>query len=222
MATHCSILAWRIPWTEEPVGLRVRHDWANGTHWHCPSLPKPHPLFCLSPSCLSLGFLLFFSPSSLQPWNTEFLLLDTSPFPFLTLHPSLTPIRLVPIPHFCRGAVVNPGWRFFSLAVLTFCVLAQSCSRVWLFATPWTVACQAPLSMRVSRQEYWSGLLSPPPRELPDSGLEAVSPMAFALAGGFFTNEPPGEPTGTRQFFAVGSCPVHCKTFSSSPPATTC
>ena len=41
------------------------------------------------------------------------------------------------------------------------CALQLSC--VWLFATPWTVACQAPLSMESSRQEYWSGLPSPPP-----------------------------------------------------------
>ena len=59
------------------------------------------------------------------------------------------------------------------------------------FATPWTVACQAPLSMEFSRQEYWSGLPFPPPGDLPDLGIELVSP---ALAGGFFTTEPPGKP----------------------------
>ena len=56
--------------------------------------------------------------------------------------------------------------------------------------TPWTVACQAPLSMGFSRQEYWSGLPCPPPGDLPDPGIEPVTP---ALAGGFFTNEPPGK-----------------------------
>ena len=48
-------------------------------------------------------------------------------------------------------------------------------SRVQLFATPWTVAYQAPLSMGFSRQEYWSGLPFPSP-DLPDSGIEPGSP----------------------------------------------
>ena len=60
-----------------------------------------------------------------------------------------------------------------------------SCVR--LFATPWTVAHQAPLSMGFSRQEYWSGLPCPPPGDLPDPGVETESLMSPALAGGFFT-----------------------------------
>ena len=42
--------------------------------------------------------------------------------------------------------------------------------------TPWTVALQAPLSMGFSRQDYWSGLSFPPPRELPNPGIEPASP----------------------------------------------
>ena len=53
--------------------------------------------------------------------------------------------------------------------------------------TLWTVACQPPLSMGFSRQEYWSGLPSPPPGGLPDLGVEPMSLMSPALAGGFFT-----------------------------------
>ena len=49
-------------------------------------------------------------------------------------------------------------------------------SRVQLFATPWTVARQAPLSMEFARPEYWSGLPFPSPGNLPDSGIELVSP----------------------------------------------
>ena len=71
---------------------------------------------------------------------------------------------------------------------------AQSCSRVRLFATPRTVAHQAPLSMRFSRQEYWSGLLFPSPGDLPHPGIEAVSLECSALAGGFFTTAPPPPP----------------------------
>ena len=62
-------------------------------------------------------------------------------------------------------------------------------SRVQLFATPWTVALQAPLSMEFSRQKYWSGLPFPSPENLPDPGIEPTSP---ALTDGFFTTEPPG------------------------------
>ena len=54
--------------------------------------------------------------------------------------------------------------------------------------TPWTVALQAPLSMGFSRQESWSGLLCPPPGDLPHLGLEPKSLMSPALAGGFFTS----------------------------------
>ena len=59
-------------------------------------------------------------------------------------------------------------------------------SCVQLFATP-TVARQAPLLMEFSRQEYWSGLLHPPPRDLPHPETEPASLTSPALAGGFFT-----------------------------------
>ena len=49
------------------------------------------------------------------------------------------------------------------------------------FATRRTVACQAPLSMGFSRQEYWNALPCPPPGDLPDQGIEPVSPVASAL-----------------------------------------
>ena len=64
---------------------------------------------------------------------------------------------------------------------------AKSLSCVRLFVTPWTIAPQAPLSMGFSRQEYWSGLPLPSPRDLPDPGIKARSLVSPALAGGFFT-----------------------------------
>ena len=75
-----------------------------------------------------------------------------------------------------------------SLGVLTLlggkaCVL----SHVQLFATPWTIDCQAPLCMGFSRHEYWSGLPFPTPGDLPDPGIEPTSLVSPALAGGFFT-----------------------------------
>ena len=59
----------------------------------------------------------------------------------------------------------------------------KSLSRVRLFATPWTVAYQASLSVGFSRQEYWSGLLFPSPGDLPDPGIEPRSPALEADAG---------------------------------------
>ena len=67
----------------------------------------------------------------------------------------------------------------------------KSLSRVRLFATPWTVAHQAPPSMGFSRQEYWSGLPFPSPGDLPDPGIEPGSPALQAEA---LTSEPPGKP----------------------------
>ena len=63
---------------------------------------------------------------------------------------------------------------------------AKSLSPVWLFVTLWTVARQAPLSTGFSRQEYWSGLPSPPPGDLMDPGIEPSSFTSPALAGRFF------------------------------------
>ena len=70
--------------------------------------------------------------------------------------------------------------------VMHACMLSYF-SRVPLCATPWTVSCRVPLSMGFSRQEYWSGLLCPPPGDLPDPGIEPASLTSPALAVGFFT-----------------------------------
>ena len=59
------------------------------------------------------------------------------------------------------------------------------------FGTPWTIAHQAPLSMGFAWHKYWSGLPFPPPGDLPNPGIEPASPASPALAGGFFTTEPP-------------------------------
>ena len=63
----------------------------------------------------------------------------------------------------------------------------KSLSRVRLFATPWTVAHQAPLCMGFSRQEYWSGLPFPSPADLPDPGIEPGTP---AFQADSLTSEP--------------------------------
>ena len=67
----------------------------------------------------------------------------------------------------------------------------KSLSRVQLFATPWTVAYHALLSMGFSKQEYWIGLPFPSPGDLPDSGIKPGSP---ALQADALPSEPPGKP----------------------------
>ena len=85
------------------------------------------------------------------------------------------------------------GWVTSSESHARFSLCACSLSRVLLFATPWTVAHQAPLSLGFSRQEYWSGLPFPTPGDPPDPGIEPTSSVSPALVGGFFITEPPGK-----------------------------
>ena len=77
---------------------------------------------------------------------------------------------------------------------LSVCVCVRALSHVRLFSAPWTVAQQAPLSMEFSRQEYWGGLPFPTSGDLPNPRTEPVSLESPALAGEFFTTEPPGKP----------------------------
>ena len=66
-------------------------------------------------------------------------------------------------------------------------------SRIWLFATPWTVVYQAPLTLGFSRQEYYCGWPFLILGDLPDPGIELESLVSPALAGRFFTIAPPGD-----------------------------
>ena len=67
----------------------------------------------------------------------------------------------------------------------------RSLSPVGLLVTPWTVVCQAPLSLGLPRQEFWSGLTFPSPGDLPDQRIKARSP---ALQADSLPSEPPGKP----------------------------
>ena len=66
-------------------------------------------------------------------------------------------------------------------------------SHIRLLATLWTIACQVPLSVGFSRQDYWSGLPCPTPGDLPNLGIEPRSTAALALQW-IFTAEPLGKP----------------------------
>ena len=134
MATHTSIFAWRILWTEEPGGQWFKRVRLNNNIWF---------------NVLS---------------NT------------LIRH------------NICA------------------CVLSHF-SGVWLFATLWTIARQAPPSMGFSRQEYWGGLPFPLPGDFPDPGIEPTSLMSLTLAIRFFTLTPPGKPNITY---------IHCKNLKNT------
>ena len=83
---------------------------------------------------------------------------------------------------------------------------AQLISHVQLFATPWTVTHQPPLSMEFFKQEYWNGLPFPTLGGLPNPGMEPASPASSVLAGGFFTTEPPLRTVFNPLFNVCGSC----------------
>ena len=82
---------------------------------------------------------------------------------------------------------------FQHLMILLSASAVLSLSRVWLFATPWTVACQTPCPWGFSRQEYWSGLPCPPPGDLLIPGIEPRSPT---LPTDSLPSEPPGKTRG--------------------------
>ena len=86
------------------------------------------------------------------------------------------------------------------MQVLHMCMLSHlGC--VWLFAVLWMVPCQAPLSMGFSRQEHWSGLPCPPSGDLPEAGIELLSPASPALGGGFFTTSTTWETHTYKSWF---------------------
>ena len=93
--------------------------------------------------------------------------------------------NIPPIPSDCITNQLAPN------LTLSCCVcLCEFLSHVQLFVTPWTIACQAPLSTEISRQEYWSGLSFPSPGDLPNPGIKPGSP---ALQADFLLCEPLGK-----------------------------
>ena len=171
IATHSSILAWKFPWTEEPGRLqsmelqRVGHDWATEhstipyfiSKETGPEIERPPPR----------------SPLELSSPNTQSTLL-------------LLPV-VVPPGVQVKSAKVAVDPPSLSPVSSSWACMLSHFSRVQLCETPWTATRQAPLSMRFSRQEYLSGLPCPPPRDLPNPGIETSSLMSPALAGRFFT-----------------------------------
>ena len=89
-----------------------------------------------------------------------------------------------------KRLAVNQTVGLYACALCVCSVMSNS------FATLWTVASQAHLSMKFSRQEHWSGLPFLPPGDFPHPRIKPTSHTSPALAGGFFTTMPPGKPCG--------------------------
>ena len=89
-----------------------------------------------------------------------------------------------------KRLAVNQTVGLYACALCVCSVMSNS------FATLWTVASQAHLSMKFSRQEHWSGLPFLPPGDLPHPRIKPTSLTSPASAGGFFTTMPPGKPCG--------------------------
>ena len=130
---------------------------------------------CTPPSCvqschwLKLNLFLFVLAIWSNLWfdfsSTFFSLSSPTPYIFYLFY-FLSPFSLVQ----------DPSCHQYLSVHITFCACVLSCfSRVWLYATLWTIACQSPLSMAFSRQKYWNGLLCPPPGDLTNPGIEFVS-----------------------------------------------
>ena len=127
-------------------------------------------------------------------WHAQFGGLCGPRSPQLSRPGSLCSDLVILIAH---AHTFRKGW------FMRFCVWVLSHAQ--LCATLWTVAPPAPLSLGFPRQEHWSGLPFPPPGNLPDPGIGPASLVSPALAGGFFTTEPPGNLEGMLSFFPPGS-----------------
>ena len=153
METHSSILAWRIPWTEEPGGASLVAQMVKCllTMWETwvRSLGQEDPL--------EKGME---THSSIHAW----LLLCMEACSHLCV------ILSFQVP------ATGPFWSSESESESE---VTQSCPTL---CDPWTVAHQAPPSMGFSRQEYWSGLPFPSPEDLPNPGIEPRSPTLQADA----------------------------------------
>ena len=140
------------------------------------------PCFLYDPTDVSnlISGSTAFSKSSLYIWK----------FPFhVLLKPSLKDFEHTLAIYFCfidytKAFDCDRKWKCYLL------------SRIWLFETPWTVARHAPLSMEMSRQEYWSRFPCPPPGALPNTGTEPGSP---ALQADTLLYEPWEKPDGSQQ-----------------------
>ena len=202
MATYSIILDWKIPWSVEPAGLqsmgsqRVGHDsitmWAH-TYLIVLLLDCMVKLYLASEESTKLSSqmaMLFFNRTS-NEW--EFVLLQLLVSNWYVKFFVLFWAILICIYWYLvvDSNYLNDKWCctfsqklschqcFFSGEMSLRSWVRSHFSHVWLFATSWSVACQAPLSMGFCRQEHWSGLSCPPLGDLPDPGIKPPSVSCF-------------------------------------------
>ena len=162
--THSSILAWRIP--------KGRKE-SDKTEWLSLSSNTNNPTYNF--------FKTYKGLSSVEVINK---------CKFLSHPPdSLASYDINIVNSTCVLLDLLNRFTYFIAYISYMCSVGSN-----LFATPRTVAWQAPLSREFSRQEPRSGLLFPPPGDLPHPGIKPESLSSPALAGRFFTTAPPGKP----------------------------
>ena len=110
----------------------------------------------------------------------------------------------------------SPLLILLSFCAVRCCAVLSHFSRVRFFATLKTVAHQDPLSMGFSRKEYWNGLPCSSPTDLPDLGIEPLSLMSPALAGGFFTTRATWEALLSFQPSVTSRLPSHMLSHSAT------
>ena len=210
LCTHCGNLRF-------PLGHKVPGRAQNTTRFKCffPDRPPTQspgsgPRESLLPGlqpwhnsflCFKVLSVLCAPYLSLQlSAQTPLLQESLSPTQGRASHPTAPRFSWAPpskrhLPHWCRDLYIltyithTVTHIHINIYICTHC-RSLTKSRLTLIAS-WTAVHRAPLSMGFSRQEYWSGLPLPSPRDLPDPGIKLRSP---APAGGFFTTEPPGKP----------------------------
>ena len=144
MAPHSNTLAWKIPWMEEPDRLQSMGSLRVGHDWA---------------TSLSL-FTFMFGEGNGSPLQCSCL-----------ENPRDGGAWWAAVCRVAQSQTWLKGLSKMRSYWSNSCVLSLF-SRVWLFVTPWTVACQAPPSMEFSRQEYWSGLPFPSPGDLPNPRIK--------------------------------------------------
>ena len=191
-STHI-FLGGNAPWTCTRVGPCVLLVIAGFSqiyfYWSIVEL-QYRVNYCCTAKCISYTFFSYSFPLwFITGYGIYFPVLYTRILRFINLIPVCTCWSQTPNPtlsHSPPQPQICSSWLWpvsVSYGDEYACVLG--CIR--LFATPWTVARQAPLSIEFSRQECWSGLPFPCPEDLPNPGIELASLTSPALAGGFST-----------------------------------
>ena len=203
MATHSTILAWEIPWTRGALWAtvhgvtRVGHDLASTnftsqvyTQQKFIHISLKRLMLEISNVTrqLKIGNLPNFHQSKNEQINVVYvysgILSSNVDEQNMSKHNNLEEF------HNIMKSIRKETQKHACCIIL--CTCAQSLSCVQLFATPWTIACQASLSMEFSRQEYWSRQPFSSPGDHPDPGTEPRSP---ALQADTLPSEPPVKPS---------------------------